>query len=171
MGHGSRLTIPAIRPDGLQLDEHRDRQRRYWRIQRIAWWGFAAVMALAVLGLTGSGGVFHSQTIRFADAVAEVPRVSRWQGSDSLTVTFNAAAPRHDLRISQPFFDRFSVEAVQPDPEETVVASGAQTLAFAARGPGPHRVAIDLRARHFGWTRFEMTIAGETRPVSLLVLP
>ncbi|WP_207101697.1 hypothetical protein [Paracoccus shandongensis] len=171
MRQGTRLTIPKIRPDGLQLDEPRARQRRYWRVQRVAWWCFGGMMLLAVLGLTGSGGVFSRQTVHFADARAEVPRVSRWEGSDEVAITFDNPAPSHEVRISQPFFERFQVERIQPEPDRASLAEGAQVMTFPATGPAPHQVKLDLRAMHFGWTRFEMTVNGETRPITLIVLP
>lgn len=167
----SRLTVPPIRPDGLQLQEHRARQRRYWRIQRVAWWGFAAIMLAAVLGLTGNGGLFHKQTIRFAHATVEIPRVSRWDGSDAMTITFAASSDRPQITITQPFFDRFSVERIQPEAAQTLLTQGAQSMTFAATGPAPYRVTVDLRAASFGWTRFAVTVAGETRAVDLIVLP
>lgn len=171
MGRGTRLTIPEIRPDGLQLDEPRARQRRYWRLQRIGWCGFGAIMLLAVLGATGSGGVLSRQTIQFAEARAELPRVSRWEGSDDLSVTFFNPAERHEMAISQPFFERFSVERIQPEPDRNPLVQGGQSMSFPAAGPAPHRVRIDLRAMHFGWTSFTMTVEGETRHVNLIVLP
>lgn len=171
MGHGPRLTLPPIRSDGLQLHEPRDQQRRYWRVQRIAWWGFGAIMLLAILGMTGSGGFFQKQTITFANAVAEVPRVSRWEGSDELTITFNDAAPSHQISITQPFFDRFSIERIQPEPERNVLQPNSQSMTFPTEGLPPHQVKISLRAGHFGWTSFKMTIGNETKPINLIVLP
>lgn len=171
MHDGSRLSVPPVWPDGLQLQEYRERQRRYWRIQRVAWWGFGAIMLAAILGLTGSGGVFQHQTVAFAGAIAQVPRISRWEGSDELSITFDNPAPRHEVRISQPFFDRFSVERIQPEPEQNLLTQGAQAMTFPADGPPPHQVRINLRAMHFGWTSFDMTIRGETRRITLIVLP
>lgn len=171
MGRGARMEIPPIRADGLQLSEPRDRQRRFWRIQRIAWWGFGAVMLLAILGLTGSGGVFHKQTIEFAAATVEIPRVSRWEGSDDLSVTFRNSEDSHELTLAQPFFDRFMIERIQPEPDRNPLQSGAQAMIFPARDAPPHQVRLAIRALHFGWTSFDMTIANETRRINLLVLP
>lgn len=165
------LEIPPVRPDGLQLDEPRDRQRRYWQIQRVAWWGFGLVMLVAVLGLTGSGGVFHKQTIEFAAATVEIPRVSRWEGSDDLSVTFRNPEDSHELILTQPFFDRFMIERIQPEPDQNRLRPGGQSMTFPAQDAPPHQVKFDMRAMHFGWTSFDMTIAGETRRINLLVLP
>lgn len=171
MAQSTRMEIPPVRPDGLQLNEPRERQRRYWRIQRIAWWCFGGVMLLAVLGFTGSGGVFHKQTVEFAAATVEVPRVSRWEGSDDLSITFRNPGDSHELTITQPFFDRFMIERIQPEPERNTLQSGAQSMTFPAQDAPPHQVKFDIRAMHFGWTGFDMTIAGETRRITLLVLP
>ena len=167
----TRLSIPILRSDGLQLDEDRALQRRYWRIQRIAWWGFGLIMLLAVLGFSGSGGMFQKQTVSFKDAVVEAPRVSRWEGSDDLTIRFGDAAPTHSVTLSQPFFDRFTLERIQPEPAENRLLPGSQSMTFPAAGPAPHVVKFDMRAMHFGWTSFDLTIAGETRRINLIVLP
>lgn len=167
----SRPDLPPVRADGLQLDEQRGWQEGYWRVQRIAWCGFWVVVLLAALGLTGAGGVFHSQTIDFGAATAEMPRVTRWKGSDTMAVTFHDPADRHAIRIGQSFFDRFSIERIQPEPADAVLMPGAQSWAFSSTGDPPHTVGIDLRAGHFGWTGFDMTINGQTRRVSLIVLP
>lgn len=171
MAQGSRLDIPPIRPDGLQLDEPRERQRRYWRVQRIAWWAFGGVMLLAILGLTGSGGMFHKQTVDFAAASVEIPRVTRWEGSDDLSITFREPGDSHEITMSQPFFDRFMIERIQPEPDRTVLRPAAQAMTFPAADAPPHEVKFDIRAMHFGWTGFDMTIAGETRRINLVVLP
>lgn len=171
MDSDTRLAIPETRPDGLQLDERRGNQRRLWRMQRMAWVCFGLIMLLAVLGLTGSGGMLHKQTVDFAVATVEVPRISRWEGSDDMVVTFRSPAQGHDVTITQPFFDRFMIERIQPEPDRNDLRSSAQTMSFPARDDPPHHVTFDIRAMHFGWTSFDMTIAGETRRISLLVLP
>ena len=48
---------------------------------------------------------------------------------------------------------------------------GAQVMTFSAQDDPPHQVNFDVRAMHFGWTGFDMTIGGETRRINLLVLP
>lgn len=166
-----RLSYPAIRDDGLQLEENRSFQERYWLLQRFAWAGFAVVMVLALLGLTGSGGYFQKQTIRFDDAVVQLPLVSRWEAADEMRITFEAPADIHTVTVAAGFFDRFDLERIEPEPAASHLHDGGQVMTFHAEGDGPHVVRFSLRAMHFGWTNFDLTIGGMTRPVNLVVLP
>ncbi|MDB6453000.1 hypothetical protein [Falsirhodobacter sp. 20TX0035] len=164
------ITIPPMREDGLQLDEHRRMQRVFWTVQRISWVIFGIVCLVAVLGFTGSGGVFQKQTVQVGDAEVELPRVARWEGSDTMTVRF-AAEASPELVLSQPFFERFSMERIQPEPQEAVLAPAAQRLRFHAEGAPPYQLSVGIRPMHFGWAHFDVTIGGETRMVNVLVLP
>lgn len=65
------ISIPPVREDGLQLQEERRIQRVFWTVQRVSWFLFGVVCLVALLGFTGSGGVFQKQTVYFADAVVE----------------------------------------------------------------------------------------------------
>ncbi|NGM46055.1 hypothetical protein G5B31_10940 [Rhodobacter sp. SGA-6-6] len=162
---------PHIRPDGLQLEENRGFQQRFWRLQRGAWLGFALLMILALLGFTGSGGPFQKQRIGFTDAVVELPRVLRWEAGDEMVITFDAPARTRSLRIGQSFADLIAIERIEPEPAAARLVSGGQVLDFAAGGDAPHRVRLALRPLHFGWLRFDLGIGGESRSVGLLVLP
>ena len=165
------ISIPPVREDGLQLQEERRIQRVFWTVQRVSWFLFGVVCLVALLGFTGSGGVFQKQTVYFADAVVELPRITRWEASDDLSIRFTTPQAAPELTIAQPFFDLFSIERIQPEPQENTLASSAQRLRFAAEGAPPHEVSISIRSMHFGRASFDMTIGGETLMVGILVLP
>lgn len=165
------LRAPTLRDDGLQLDEDRRFQRRFWRIQRIAWLLFGAVCLLALLGLTGSGGALHRGELRLDGARVEFPRISRWEGTDEVSITFERPAAVHSFRIGQDFFDRFSVERIQPESAQATLWGRSQGFAMPAQGPGPHKVVLDVRALHFGWTRLDIAIGAQRRAAHILILP
>ncbi len=165
------LCYPAIRDDGLQLEENRSFQERYWVLQRLAWAGFAVVMVLALVGLTGSGGFFQKQEIRFGDAVVQLPLVSRWEAADEMKIVFEGHADAPAVTVGAGFFDRFDLERIEPRSSASQLHDGGQVMSFFADGDGPHIVRFSLRAMHFGWTNFDLTIGGMTRPVNLVVLP
>lgn len=165
------LSLPPVRDDGLQLDEPRRQQRRFWVIERICWGTFALICLIALLGFTGSSGPFQKQQVHFSDAVAEIPRISRWEATDNITVRFTAEGDTREMTLSQPFFNTLGLERIQPEPEDNALTPGGQRFRFLADGSPPHVVAFDVRPDHFGWLRFDLTIGNETRPIRMLVLP
>ncbi|MBL0968407.1 MAG: hypothetical protein IBJ02_04785 [Brevundimonas sp.] len=68
----------------LELGEDTGFQRRFWRIQRIAWAGFALVIVAALLGLTGAGGPLSRSVVRTPDGLIDSPRISRWSAAEEL---------------------------------------------------------------------------------------
>lgn len=162
---------PPIRPDGLQLDENRVFQERFWIAERGAWLFFVAFVLMALFGLTGSGGAFSSTARLAGEAKVEYPAVTRWKTSDRMTITFVRPAAGHNVAFSAAFAEAFQMEGVQPEPIETAFSDGGQILAFSA---DDHRgtVTIDLRARSPGRKSFEITVDGGS-PVQLstFVLP
>ncbi|KIX18073.1 hypothetical protein [Paracoccus sp. 228] len=165
------ISLPPVRDDGLQLDEPRQQQRRFWVVERICWVVFALICLIALLGFTGSGGPFQKQQVDFSVATAEIPRISRWEAADSMSISFTAEDDAQEMTVSQPFFETFGLERIQPQPVDSVLTTGGQQFRFLAEGPPPHAVTFDIRAAHFGWLRFDLTIGSETRPISMLVLP
>ncbi|WP_435170976.1 hypothetical protein [Falsirhodobacter sp. 1013] len=165
------ISIPPVRDDGLQLEERRDIQRVFWTVQRVSWAFFGLICLIALLGFTGSGGMFQKQKVFFADAEVELPRITRWEGSDGLRVRFTSAGVKPEILIAQPFFDLFSIERIQPEPQENALASAGQRMTFVAEGAPPHEVSISIRSMHFGRAKFDMTVGGETQTVNILVLP
>lgn len=165
------ISIPAIRADGLQLDEDRAFQEGYWRVQRASWLGYGLVLLVALVGLTGSGGMLHMQEIRFSAATIQIPRVARWEAWDELRISFDGPADHHKLGIGTGFFRLFEIGRIQPDPQENSLNPKSHQMHFSAQGSGPHEVRISTRPMHFGWARFEMDLDGESRTVRILVLP
>lgn len=162
---------PPVRKDGLQLHEDRAFQRRLWRAQRIAWVCYLLICVAALLGLTGSGGLWQSQRIAFAGAEAQVPRVSRWEGSDRFMLRFDNAADRHSLWLGHEFLDRFALDGIQPEPASSRMASGGLLLDFDTGGPPPHTVVIDVSPMHYGVTRVDLRVGDEQRRVTTVILP
>ncbi|WP_136685762.1 hypothetical protein [Falsirhodobacter xinxiangensis] len=162
---------PPLRKDGLQLDEHRDSQLKFWRIQRVAWVFFALIIVGALLGLTGSGGLLQKQSVSLGEVTLKLPRVSRWEAADEISITFGGNVETPSITISQPFFERFGVERIQPEPASTTLTPFGQTFTFDAAGNAERAVQIDIRSLHFGFTRFEIAVGSERRSTSLIILP
>lgn len=165
------LPAPPVRPDGLQLDEHRALQRRVWRIQRAGWAVFALICLAALLGLTGGGGPLHAARLHLGPVEIELPRISRWQAPDELRLRVLEDDGPHRLVLDQAFLDRFEVERIDPRPETMRAAPRGQVMDFLALGPPPHEITLHLRAERAGLAAFDLEIDGQRARLHSLVLP
>lgn len=167
----SEPQAPPIRKDGLQVEEDRHFQRRFWIIERWAWLAFGLIAVAALAGLSGGGGYFGHTTITTASAMLEVPRITRWQRPDDITVTFNTANDTHRVVMGLPFVENFSIEQIQPQPERSYLTTDGQAIEFAAEGSAPHVAVLHVRAHRPGMARYVIEVDGEPAEWALVVLP
>lgn len=161
---------PPIRDDGLQLSESRSFQNRLWTLQRLAWIGFALVLLLALAGFSGSGGYFSRQTLQIGDATAVLPRVSRWQASDGLSLEVREASSV-EVVFGPTFRDYFVIEQIQPQPDHSEAAPSGLRLRFSLSGDGTKKIDFDVRASRPGWASFDVSVGSATETVWTAVLP
>lgn len=167
---GPDLRGPPVRDDGLQLSEDRPFQGVRWKIQPYAWAGFALILLAALGGMTGGGGYFASQRIDFGGASADLPRVSRWQTSDQ--ISFGLRAPQSgEVVLGKAFARLFSIESITPEPVLSTAADDGLHLRFTLSGSGAKQILIGVRPAKPGFRSFEVSAAGQTRRISVLVLP
>ncbi len=164
------MQAPPLRADGLQIEERRDYQRRLWTLERFGWAAFGLVVAVALLGLTGGGGVFDHRAVRVPGAEADVPLIARWQASDDMTVRFDGGAPLV-IALDRGFLDHFDLTGVQPRPVSSVAEAGGLTLRFEAGGAPPFPVRLTLRPTRPGIAAWGLRVGGHRRDLVTLVLP
>lgn len=165
------LDQPAIRPDGLQLQDHRSYQEKLWTVERFAWIVFILITLAALLGATGAGGPISRQMAVTEPGRIDYPRIARWQASDELTVEFAATAGPRRLRLSPEFARSFQVEGVQPTPERVEATPEGQEMHFAA-ADGPAQVVMHLRPQSPGLARYRASLnGGEALELWTLILP
>lgn len=161
-------TVP-IRPDGLQIDENRPFQERFWVLQRIGWTVYALIILFALAGLTGRDGIAAQGETRIAKAEITWPRITRRGTLDTLTIRLTGdIAP--ELTLAPAFTDAFQIETIQPRP---AMESGANPLRFAffPDRPAPYTVTFHLRALSAGLTRYTLGIGDENITLTTLTLP
>src|SRR3546814_5526202 len=83
-----RLEQPAVRPDGLQMEDHRSHQEKLWTVERCAWVLFIAITLGAAAGITGAGGVLSRQVAAIDGGKIDHPRIARSEAADEMTVRF-----------------------------------------------------------------------------------
>lgn len=154
------ITVPSIRPDGLQLEEKRDYQRRLWRVERWAWGVFIAIVLAAALGLTGSGGLLAHGTVELGSGTVDYPRIGRWQTGETLVIRFPRGPAERSLTLGPQFDESFKIGDVRPRPTKVEAGPDGEIMHFSLDRGGPAQVAIHVTALRTGIARYHAGIDG-----------
>ncbi|WP_163270938.1 hypothetical protein [Chelativorans alearense] len=161
---------PPIRNDGLQLAEDRSFQNRHWTIQRLAWIGFGLLLLVALAGFSGGGGYFSKQTLQLGDATVVLPRVSRWQDSDSISLAVRDTSTV-TVVFGPTFHNLFTIEQIQPQPDHSEATTLGLLLRFSLTGSGTKRIDLDVKMLRPGWASFDVSIGSASETAWTVVLP
>lgn len=162
----------ALRADGLQLEEHRRFQERFWKAERWAWLGYGLIVLAALAGLTGAGGPLAHGHAGLGDGGIDYPRIARWEGTDALSVTFAPGGAERSLTLSAGFAEGFQVQDIQPVPEHSKARPEGQRLRFTLPAGAPATVMLHVRPTTPGLARFRATLdGGPAATLTTLVLP
>jgi hypothetical protein len=155
--------------NGLQIDQSLDFQRRFQRVQTIAWSVLALLPLAAIAGLFG-GGLFSPVTVGGAGAEVSYDRFGRRSVDTQLEVTVPRARPPVAIAISREFLDRYDMSEIRPQPQRVTAYADRLVYTFAALPDA--NVAFTLQPKRFGPGSGTVTVAG-SQPVELhqLVYP
>lgn len=130
------------------LIAHRRFQERFWTFQRFAWFGLTVLIFAGLAGFTGQGGPAARATAHGPGVSLEYPRVTRWETSDDMRLTLSpGAADTAEVEIGQPFFDRFEIEDVQPQPEAHHATAAGTKMRFSLEtAAGDRQIVFHIRA-------------------------
>lgn len=126
---------------GLEVQEDRAWQEKFWTAQRVAWVAMALFIVTALLGFTGKGGPLASATASVPGASVHYPRITRWQSDELLTVTLPPSASGEvNLELSSSFIELFAVQSVRPQPSKSVATPSGHRFTFDVSGGGEPKV-------------------------------
>lgn len=161
-----------LRDDGLQLEEPRRFQERYWTAERWAWAGFALLVLSALAGLTGGGGPLSRGEAELGAGSLDYPRIARWQAVDELTVRFAAGGAERSLTLSPRFAESFALESALPEPLRVEAGPDGKRLVFRLVEGAPGQAVLQVRPSSPGIVGFAAAIDGQRPvPLSTVVLP
>jgi hypothetical protein len=123
--------------DGLQIDQALSFQRRFGRVQRVAWWLLAVIPVAAIAGLFGNG-LFSDVTAgsERAGGTVTYERFGRLTADTELELQFARPSRTTDVAISRAFLDRYDTSLVRPEPVRVRTLADAVVFTFAAAPAG-----------------------------------
>ncbi len=154
---------------GIELDEDRAFQRRFWRAERIAWLFFALVIVLALAGFTGSGGWFAERSVVMSSGRLHYPAVGRWQTPD----TFKFAVETEErlvVELDHAFLDLYEIRQLSPEPEATTPTASGISLDYRPAAGSVIRWDVVPREASIG-RRLGVRVNGTPLHLRPLVLP
>jgi hypothetical protein len=155
--------------NGLQIDQSLDFQRRFGRIQTIAWRVLALVPVAAVAGLFG-GGLFSKVTAGGAGAKVSYDRFGRRSVDTQLEVEVVRARPPVAVAVSRGFLDDYDMSEVRPRPERVTAYADRVVFTFAALAGAS--VSFTLQPKGLGSSSGIVTVGGSPPvQVNQLVYP
>ena len=156
---------------GLQIDQALNFQRRFQRVQRVAWWLLALVPVAAVAGLFGDGLFSEVKAgSERAGGTVTYERFGRLSADTKLELELARPSRSTDVAISRAFLDRYEMTEVRPEPLRVETLPDAVVFTFAAAPTG--RATFFLQADAVGTSSGTVTVSGGT-PVKIeqLVYP
>lgn len=159
---------------GLEVDEDRAWQEKFWTAQRFGWILMALFILAAAAGLTGMGGPLASARAELGGGTIDYPRITRWQADDQMQVRIAPASPAEvELTLSREFVQLFSIGSIQPEPSEVQATAAGHRFTFESE-PGAQRViSLTVRAsRPVLAQRFRVSLGdAEAKQMTITVLP
>jgi hypothetical protein len=133
-------------------------QERFWRIERIAWVGFALLIVAAVLGVFGGGGPFSSATTMFGASRIEYPTMARWEAGEEVAIRLAGGSGERRLVLASTFAEAFRVDDLRPPPERVDAVPLGHAYIFTAATDAPLEIRIAVTPRRPGYADYAIGI-------------
>jgi hypothetical protein len=132
-------------PQGLELEEDLQFQRRWWLAERIGW----AIMIIFLLG--GLAGMFGTGPISNMTAGSpetfwlEYERFARYESPTSLRITLKTDSPATSphVKFNRAYMDSVKIEQIVPEPAKVEASRDSIAYYFEAH-PCRVRVKFDV---------------------------
>ena len=133
------------KPD-LELEDNPQFQQREWRVQRICWVFFFAVIIAVMLGVIGNGILSRTELGAVgAPLRMEYQRFLRFHSPDELRLAIRSPGTTAKLIFESQYFKDIGVQSILPEPRTVMMTNEAVSLIFNAVPLEETRITISIR--------------------------
>jgi hypothetical protein len=143
------------RRNGLEIDQDLEFQEKEWRVERAAWITMLLIVALALLGLFGTGWLSSSVAKSDDDTlILDYERFIRHDGEVSLEIEVGPDQVREgqvELWIATDYLHDFQIQGVSPEPDEVRAEGNRQVYVFLSESAdAPLTISFSLSSERMG---------------------
>jgi hypothetical protein len=140
-------------------------QRSEWRIQRVGWAAWGAIVVAALAGLLGTGPLSHADSSASDGSLSvKFDRFVHYHRPSVLEVFVHSRRANDQplrLKVSQAFLDRIQMLRIEPEPEEQLLAGDGVVYAFSQEGRSEFsKVLFHFEFERFGKSRGSVEFVG-----------
>jgi protein-L-isoaspartate(D-aspartate) O-methyltransferase len=155
----------------LPSESATDFERRFWRVQRVAWIVLGLVIVAALLGLLGKGPLSRREE-RSGDLSVRYDRFVHRDSPAGLVVELPADADGvAALWIGRSYLENVRIQRTTPEAESTWAGIDRSVFAFHAEPRGRAWVSIDLEVRSIGRVEGWLGAGSDSIPIRQFVYP
>jgi len=129
------------KPEGPQVTEDLEFQKKEWRTGRIGWVVLGTILLLGLLGVFGDSGLLNTTTTGEQGQGFWIEHERFIRNLAPTTLTLFIAPDQitgEELRVwfPQDYIGEFEIESIEPEPEQVTATGGGQEYTFNVREPG-----------------------------------
>ncbi|HJQ78735.1 MAG TPA: hypothetical protein VJ828_02210 [Lacipirellulaceae bacterium] len=140
-------------------------QKSEWRIQRVGWAVWIAIVIAALAGLLGTGPLSHADSTASDESLSvQYDRFLHYHKPAVLEVLVNSRA-RDDqplrLKVSQSFLDSIQILRIEPEPVEQSLSADGVVYTFPQDGASQLRkILVHFEFEDFGMCKGRVELIG-----------
>jgi hypothetical protein len=161
----------------LEVQHDDSFQKSEWRIQRLGWAAWIAIVIAALAGLLGTGPLSHADSSAPDGSLSVVyDRFLHYHKPAAIEVLVDSGGADDGplrLKLSRSFLDRIQMLRIEPEPEEQSLAADGVVYAFTQVGaPELGKVMFHFEYERFGNTKGSVErVGGESIRFQQFVYP
>jgi hypothetical protein len=140
-------------------------QKSEWRVQRLGWAAWIAIVVAALAGLLGTGPLSHADSSASNGTLSvQYDRFLHYHQPTAIEVLINSRGRddgRLRLKLSRSFLDRIQMLRIEPEPQKQSLAEDGVVYAFTQDGaPEFSKVLFHFEYEYFGDTKGSVELVG-----------